>query len=316
MKFFYGLLVTFVLVFTANVSHASQLSTDARTAIPKDIQQLVVIDYRAMQESAAAMALRNRVMLPELKQLEEALQNSGLNDNHDVEQLAFAIFRTREDSDETAIVGVAQGQFSMQDILANFKKQQIKPVTIRTNKIYPMGTTGLQVTFLDASTMLFGGSQAMKIALNARDGNAQNMLSNPTIMDAMHSVESEPLWSILDKKGTETMMHSVMGQASELTDFDTISKKLVASWYTMDFQHGVHFDLTISTGDTFTAATVSSLLNAAISYRKVSGSETEKAALAATNISSDAGRLTVHFATTDTEFQSLLKSPLFQGMVR
>ncbi len=316
MKFYYGLLVTIVLVLTANVSHASQLSTDARTAIPKDIQQLVVIDYRAMQESAAAMALRNRVMLPELKQLEEALQNSGLNDNHDVEQLAFAIFRVKEDSEETSIVGIAQGQFSMQDILANFKKQQLKPVTIRTNKIYPMGTTGLQVTFLDASTMLFGGTQAIKIALNARDGNVPNMLSNQTIMDAMHSVESEPLWSILDKKGTETMMHSVMGQASDLTDFETIQKKLVASWYTMYFQHGVHFDLTISTSDTFTSATVSSLLNAAISYRKVSGSESEKAALAATNISSDAGKLTVHFATTDNEFQSLLKSPLFEGMVR
>jgi hypothetical protein len=315
LKFFYGFLIAFVLVSTANVSYASQLSTDARTAIPRDIQQLVVIDYRVMQESPAAMALRNRVMLPELKQLEASLQNSGLNDNHDIEQLAFAIFRTREDSDETAIVGIAQGQFSMTDILASFRKQQIKPILIRTNKIYAMGSTGLQVTFLDASTMLFGSSHAMKIALNARDGNTPNMLSNPTIMDAMHTVDGEPLWSILDKKGTETMMHSVMGQASELTDFDSIKKKLVASWYTMNFQHGVHFDLTISTGDTFTAATVSSLLNAAVSYRKVSGSETEKAALAATNVSSDAGKLTVHFSTSDNEFESLLKSPLFQGMV-
>ena len=36
----------------------------------------------------------------------------------------------------------------------------------------------------------------------------------------------------------------------------------------MDFQHGVKFDLTISTGDSFAAATVSSLLNAAVIYRK------------------------------------------------
>jgi hypothetical protein len=315
LKFLYGLLVTIVLASSATFSHASQLSTDARTAIPHDIQQLVVIDYRAMQESPAAMALRNRVMLPELKQLEDALQNSGLNDNHDIEQLAFAIFRYREDSDETAIVGIAQGQFSMTDILANFKKQKIKPTLIRTNKIYPMGTTGLEVTFLDASTMLFGGSAAMKVALNARDGNAPNMLTNATIMDAMHSVESEPLWSILDKKGTETMMHQVLGQASGLTDFDTVKKRLQASWYTMNFQHGVHFDLTISTGDTFTAATISSLLNAAVQVRKVSGTDTEKAALAATNVSSDSGKLSVHFSTTDTEFESLLKSPLFQGMV-
>ena len=35
--------------------HAAQLATDARGAIPHDVQQLVVIDYRAMQNSTAAM---------------------------------------------------------------------------------------------------------------------------------------------------------------------------------------------------------------------------------------------------------------------
>jgi hypothetical protein len=84
----------------------------------------------------------------------------------------------------------------------------------------------------------------------------------------------------------------------------------------MDFQHGVKFDLTIATGDAFAAATVSSLLNAAVLYRKVSGSESEKAALAGTDISSSAGKLAIHFAASDTDFNSLLKSQLFQSMVR
>jgi hypothetical protein len=84
----------------------------------------------------------------------------------------------------------------------------------------------------------------------------------------------------------------------------------------MDFQHGVKFDLTISTGDSFAAATISSLLTAAVLVRKVSGSEAEKQALSATNIASDSGRLSVHFATTDADFNSLLHSPLFQSMVR
>jgi hypothetical protein len=295
--------------------HASQLSTEARTAVPHDIQQLVVIDYRAMQESSAAMALRNRVMLPELKQLEEALQKSGLNDNHDVEQLAFAIFRLKPENEQTTIVGIAQGQFSMQDILANFKKQKIKPTLIGENKVYPLGTSGMQVVFLDASTILFGGTSAIKLALKARDGEAPNMLTNQPIMDAMRSVESEPLWSILDKKGTETMMRQVLGEAGSLTDFDTVRKRLQASWYTMNFQHGVHFDLTIQTGDTFTAATVSSLLNAAVALRKASGAEAEKIALANTTVSSDSGKLGVHFAVSEGDFESLIKSPLFQGMV-
>ena len=37
------------------------------------------IDYHAMQNSQSAMGLRDRVMPPELKQLEEALQKTALN---------------------------------------------------------------------------------------------------------------------------------------------------------------------------------------------------------------------------------------------
>jgi hypothetical protein len=84
----------------------------------------------------------------------------------------------------------------------------------------------------------------------------------------------------------------------------------------MDFAHGVKFDLTIATGDAFAAATISSLLNAAVIYRKISASESEKAALAGTDISSSSGKLGIHFAASDADFNSLLKSQLFQSMVR
>ena len=56
------------LTVPATFAHAAQLSTDARTAIPHEVQQLVVIDYRAMQNSSTAMELRDRVMPPDLKQ--------------------------------------------------------------------------------------------------------------------------------------------------------------------------------------------------------------------------------------------------------
>ena len=44
---------------------AAQLSNDARTAIPRDVQQIIVVDYRAMQNSSAAMQLKDRVLPPE-----------------------------------------------------------------------------------------------------------------------------------------------------------------------------------------------------------------------------------------------------------
>src|ERR1700748_742229 len=121
---------------TALPASAAQLSGDARAAIPHDVQQLIVIDYRAMQNSPAAMQLRNKVMPPELKSLEKALQVSGMNDNHDVDELAFASYRpVGATGDFTRIIGIAQGQFPLDDIMANFKKKKIKPVVLRDNKI-------------------------------------------------------------------------------------------------------------------------------------------------------------------------------------
>ena len=104
--------------------------------------------------------------------------------------------------------------------------------------------------------------------------------------------------------------------AGSVTDFDLVKQRLQSTWYSMDFQHGVKFDLTIQTGDSFTAATVSSLLTAAVMLRKMSGSEAEKQALSETSIGSDSGKLSIHFASSDSQFSALLQSPLFQSMVR
>src|ERR1700761_8123606 len=103
-------------------AHGAQLTGDARAAVPHDVRQLVVIDYRAMQNSDTAMQLRDRVMPPELKQFDEALRKSGLNDNHDVDQLAFALFHasSSKDADENVTLGIAQGQFDTDTIIAGF----------------------------------------------------------------------------------------------------------------------------------------------------------------------------------------------------
>jgi len=315
-----------MLLAAAAPAPAAQLTTDARGAIPHDVQQLVAIDYRAMQNSTAAMNLRNRVMPPELKQFDEALSKFTLKtgktgasqgepiDDY-VDELAFALFRPSPGSDALQTVGVAQGQFPTADILASFRTQKIKPTMVRTNSVYPMGKTGMVLCFVDPSTMIFGGKDSVTKSLDARDGMAPSLLTNGSMMNAMQSVDSNPLWSILDNAGTQTMMKQLLGQAGSLTDFDTVKQRLEASWYSMDFSHGVKFDLTIETGDTFTAATMSSLLSAAVMVRKMTGSDTEKQALNETSIDSDSGKLGIHFATSDTEFSALLQSPLFQNVV-
>ena len=308
-----------LVIAGAGVAHAAQLDTGARGAIPRDVQQLVVIDYRAMQNSTSATNLKNRVMPPELKQFDEALKKTALKGTGSfdqyVDQLAFALFRTSNSGDELETVGIAQGQFPVQDILAAFRGQKLKATMVRSNAIYPMTRTGMVLCFMDPSTMVFGDQDAVTKALDARDGVAQSLLSNGSMMSAMQSVDSNALWSILDDKGTQTMMKQLMGEAGSVTDYDAVRKRLQQCWYSMDFSHGVRFDLTIATGDPFTAATVSSLLSAAVLVRKMSSSDSEKQALDATSIGSNSGQLNIHFASSDQQFMSLLQSPLFQSMV-
>lgn len=294
---------------------AAQLSSDARSAIPKDLQQLIAVDYRAMQNSSAAMDLKNRVLPPELKQLEDSLKSSGLNASRDVDELAFASFRVNG-LEGTRIVGVAQGDFDVAAIRAKWLKQKVKYTKVRTNRIYPMGQSGESVTFVNPTTMIFGSSEAVKAALDSRDGMAPSLLNNNSFMDAMQAVDTQAVWSVLDQEGTQFMMHSVLGQASQVTDYDAVKKRLLGSRYSMDFSNGVKFNLNVETPDAFTAGTMASLLNAAALYKKMSGTDAEKQAIGNTTVKSNADNLEVSFSASDSQFVSLLQSPLFQAVVR
>jgi hypothetical protein len=295
-------------------AHAAQLSSDAKAAIPHDVQQLIVVDYRAMQNSPAAMDLKDRVLPPELKRLETALKSSGLKVDQDADVLAFAAFR--DGNKGTRVVGIAQGQFHTRDIMANFAKNKIKPTVVRNTSIYPMGSAGMSVIFLNQTTMVFGDKDAVTAAVDARDGITPDFLSNGDMVNEMASVDSKAVWSLLDSKGTQTMMKSVLGDAAALTDYDTVRDRMKSSRYTMDFQNGVKFDMAVVMSDSLTAATAATLMKGVSLVKKTSGSPLEKSAIDQTTIGSNAGTLTVAYSSTDSQFASLLSSSLFQSVVK
>jgi hypothetical protein len=301
--------------FIPAVGHSAQLSNDGKASIPHDVQQLIVVDYRAMQNSTAAMELKDRVLPPELKRLETAMKSSGLKVDQDADTLAFAAFRAAG-GEGTRIVGIAQGQFHTRDILANFTKQKVKSTALRNNTIYPMGSNGMSVVFMNQTTMIFGDLDSVKAALDARDGIAANFLSNGDMMNDMSVVDSKAVWSLLDQKGTQVMMKSVLGEAAQLADYDTVRNRMKSSRYTMDFQNGVKFDMAVVMSDSITSGLAATLMKGVSLMRKTSGSPLEKTALDQTTIDSSGGTLTVSYASTDSQFASLLSSPLFQSVIK
>jgi hypothetical protein len=320
-----GGLLLVALVFPAGFVQAAQLSSDAKASIPKDVQQLIVVDYRAMQNSPAAMSLKDHVLPPELKRLELALKTSGLKVDSDADVLTFASFRVpgppaangaAPAAATTRTVGIAQGQFRTKDIMANFVKNKTKPVMLRNNSIYPMGSSGMSVAFLNQTTMVFGDKSSVEAALDARDGMAPSFLTDSDMVNEMNSVDTRAVWSLLDAKGTQSMMKSVLGEASQLTDYDAVRNRMQSSRYTMDFSNGVKFDMSVVLSDSITAATIATLMKGVAILRKTSGSPLEKTAIDDTRIDSNSGTVTVAYSSLDSQFASLLNSTLFQSVVK
>src|ERR1700722_2569018 len=297
--------VLWVLLFSSAIGGAAAMGSSARGVIPSEVQQVITVDYRMLKNSSTAMALKDQVLPPSLKEFEVALKGVGIDPEKDVDQLTFASYRRGKQG--LQVVGVAQGSFSIKAVLKNIKLAKIKPVKYHDADVYPM-SGGMLMTFLDDDTLLFGDASALHGALDARDGYVATLDSNPQIADMIGSVDSGTVWSVLDQQGTQNMLLSALGDAGKLADFDTLKKHVVGSRYTMNFSNGVKFDLDVVTSDSVTAATLSSLVKAGVLYRKMTANPVEKSALDSVSVNSDSSDLQMHFKAEDKQFQSLIHS--------
>jgi hypothetical protein len=308
MKLFKICVASLLLV---GMAYAMPLNSSARACVPADLLQLISVDYRTLKDSPTAMAMKQQLLPENIKQFEAALKAIGLDPDKDVDTLTFASFRAGKQGVKT--VGVAAGPFNSKAVLKKMKLQKFVPKKYGTADIYPMDG-GFVMSFLDDSTLLFGDSTSIRIALDTSNGQVLSLDTNGTMADMMSSVDSAPVWSILDQQGTQNAMHSAMGDASKIADYDSVKKRLLGSRYTLSFNNGVNFDMTVVTSDTTTASTVSSLLKGYMLYKKMSATPPEKIAVENTAVDSDGSNVVVHFKANDQQFQSLMHSDLFAAV--
>lgn len=299
------------LLLSTVAAWAAAMSGSARNVIPGDVQQIITVDYRTLKNNDTAMALKAQVLPPSLKEFEDSLKSIGINPDRDVDQLTFASYRKGKEG--VKVVGIAQGSFSQKVFVKKMKLHKTKPVKYHDSDIYPM-SGGMELTFLDENSMLFGDTGALKGALDARDGYTTTLDSNSQVTDMIGEVESGTVWSVLDQQGTQNMLLSALGDAGKLADFNAVKKRVLGSGYTMNFQSGVNFDLNVVTSDSVTAATLSSLVKAGVLYRRMTASPVEKAALENVSVNSDSSNLQMHFKADDKQFQSLMHSELFAAV--
>ena len=307
-QFLFGLIVAALMCLQA---FGAPLSSNARTVVPSAIQQVISVDYRSLRGSQTALALKNRVLPENLKQFENALRAFGIDPSKDVEQLTFVTYRPAKGG--LNAIGIAQGVFKQKEFLQKMQLKKVKPEKYLLSFLYPMGS-GMQLVFLDPSTIVFGENAALKGAIDVRDKGAESLALNNSMNDLITDIDSATIWSVLDQLGTQNMMKSALGQASSLADYDVVKKRLIASDYVMNFDNGVTFDLNVKTSDNMTAASLASLLKAGVLYRKLNATPVEKLALESMTVDNQHDLLQMHFKTDDQRFQGLLKSDLFASV--
>ena len=306
-------LIAGILALSSAAVFAAPLPSSVRPAIPADVQQIICVDYRALKNSDTAQQLKAQVLPENLKAFETALKGIGVVADRDVDTLTFISYRQPKQG--VQIIGAAQGVFSTKTVLGRLRYKKVRAVKYHDSDIYPM-SDGMEMSFLDDTTLLFGAGPALRGAIDAHDGYVQTLDSNPDVADMIDDVTSGTVWSILDQKGTQNMMLSALGDAARLADYETIKKHIIGSRYTMNFSDGVRFDMDVLTSDSVTAATLSSLVKAGVIYKKMTASPTEKAALEDVAVNSDSSKLQVHFKTDDKQFQSLIHTNLFAAISR
>jgi hypothetical protein len=305
------LVYALILLLSGVPGFAASLATAARTVIPVDVQQIINVDYRRMKNSDTAMQMKAKLLPPNMKQFEDALKAIGVVPERDLEQITLAVFRAKDNS--LQIIGVAQGEFPRKKLGAKLAKEKITGKKINGTSVYPM-SGGMQMTFLDDWTMLFGNQNALQAALDARDNSSQSLNANGDVTGLISSVDQGTVWSVLDATGTQNMLKSALGSAADLSDYGNVKTRLLGSRYSMDFDHGVEFNLNVVTSDNITASTLSAVMKAGLMFKKTSASPTEKTAIDDTTVDSSGGSLAVHFKADDKSFQSLLDSPMFAAV--
>jgi hypothetical protein len=291
------------------VAWASPITPVARTVIPSEVQQIISVDYRTVKSSDPALALKTQVQPDDLKVFERALRGLDINPDRDLDNLTFASFRSGKLG--LKMIEVASGSFSSKTVLK--KLQAVKSVKYHDSVLYPVSKE-MSVTFLDDSTLLLGEDGAVRAALNVRDDDAPDLDSNRQVTHMILSVEKAPVWSVLDRRGTQDMLLLVLGDKRKLPDFDSISNRVVGSHCALTFKQGVKFRMDVLTSDAGTSSQLSALLKMGILYKRLTAAPGQKLALENMKVNSDRLDLQMHFKADPRQLQDLLHAQFFAAV--
>ena len=302
----------------SSLAWAAPLSPEAKGIIPAGVGQIISLDYQMLRKFGAAMTVKGQVLPDNLKQFEVALQNMGVPPDSDLESLTFASF---DDGKQVPhMVAVASGSFSLMHLLTQVSLRKLSPEKYRNYDLYPVSKQ-LMLMVLGEGSLLMGDPVGIKTVLTFRDNHAPTIDTNKDLTEIVKPIEKATVWSVLDRTSTQRLLISALGDDPKLADITRIKRKVLGSYFRMNFKGGVRFDMDVLTADATTSAGLTSLLKVGILYKKIMANPAQRLALdnitvASKRIDQDSelSDLQLQFKANDQQLQTLLRSQCFKAI--
>lgn len=306
-------LLAVFMVATAAASSAAPISEAESRVIPSAFEQIVSVDYRSVQASQVALALKAVVYPETLGKLEAALAAQGMDVHKDLGSLLFATFR--DDSGQLKAICVATGSFST--LQKNISRTSM---SYRGSDLYLLAKAAdeksrdLDATFLDSTTLLFGEREALESAIGVLNGDKPQIGFNRKYADIIRSIDKAPVWSVLSRSGSLRMIRAALGNSNQQEEYDRVKSRILGADYTIKFEDGVQADLTLLTLDPESSADLVALLCTGKLFEKMKSNVQAKLPTKVLSSEFDAVGLEVHFRTDPIQFQKLLQAQFFDAL--
>lgn len=307
MKF--RLLLLFVLAVSATAA-GEGLPTGVRSALPAETQQIISLDQRTLRSSAAAAAARERLLPAYVRPFEQAMRSAGLDPEKDVNQLSFVLFRHKSG---LRLAAFATGSFDSKSFAARQRQKRQLPRLYRTTEVFA-SAEGMQIAFLDATTMLIGDETSLRAVLDARDGRSRRLGAASPLPDSMKAVDAAPVWSVLDKEGANHVLRSGLGESAQVADYSAVKERLLGARYMADTRNDLSIELEVLTPDAMTAGTLAAAVKAGMLLRKLKAAQEERALLDSLVVQSQNGAVRIILRADERRLQAALDSDLVSSL--
>ena len=256
------LLVVMVMAGIPRKAAAQDFATTALSGLPSQTLRVEFSSPSKLRKLSNYQTLRGKFLGPRLQQLESTLDQIGVHED-DIDDLLIG---WRPGDKEMDLYGYASGHFDKAGVANHAAAQNLTPTPISGQQAYCLtaGVAGTCVVILDNSLGAFGPLTTLTGVLEAHEGQATSVNSDPRFTSLMGDVNKQaPIWGIALGGAVADWFGGWLStqQNSLKLDWGQVFEKVDSLTYDIDVADKVNMNVKLNCSTPQDAATLRQVLD-------------------------------------------------------